>query len=126
MIFVFILVPIVTMVVIEIALLEIARRRKDAMLYNTEKMACARNIRSAYMHNHHLQENTIEFNKIINKRGIINAIKRLLRRSWIKEGYLDDAAWLLNNGSYKLYLYALDNLERNGWTVGKIYGSSKE
>jgi len=55
---------------------------------------------------------------VIPKKGLLNAINRLFRRQWVKDGYLKDAQWIFDNikVSTKTKQYALANLERNGWT----------
>ncbi len=52
---------------------------------------------------------------IIKRRGIFWAIKRFTRREWVKDGYLDDATWIMGNCSRAVKISCLKNLWRNGW-----------
>lgn len=52
---------------------------------------------------------------VIGRPGVIWAIKRITRRKWVKEGYLDDFLWIIMNGDNKAKHYAIENAWRNGF-----------
>ena len=96
------------------------------MILEHEKLKCARDLRTAYMENHSQKRMERPVKTVVPLKGIRNAIKRFFRRQWVKEGYLEDAEWLLNNASNKMQWYALANLNRNGWGQAQAKGSEAE
>jgi hypothetical protein len=49
--------------------------------------------------------------------GIKNFFLRIKTYFWKKDGYFEDAQWILENTSGKTNQYAVNNLAKNGWMV---------
>jgi len=52
---------------------------------------------------------------VVKRHGMRWALKRFTRRAWVREGYLEDFLWILENGNTNAKYYAIDNAWRNGF-----------
>ena len=58
--------------------------------------------------------------KIKKAPGIKNFFLRIKTYFWAKDGYFEDALWVLEHTTGKSNQYAVNNLARNGWMVEGI------